>query len=85
MGTLGSSSQLGTGPEAGIRTKPFQQKYIQRLAELKMLTPGQRDGIYQEIALEEANWLQGQDQAAMEYEEILKVQEMVESKNATHS
>lgn len=82
MGAKGSSSSLPATTKPGIKTKLFQQKYIDRIAALQMLTPGQHDGIYQEIAHEEAIWLQGQDQAALEYEEILNVQDMMDKLNA---
>lgn len=77
MGTLGSSSQMATNAEAGIKTKLFQQKYIDRLSVLKMLTPGQRDGIYQEIAHEEALYFANLDAAALEYQEIMDAMDAV--------
>lgn len=78
MGTLGSSSQT-TSANPGIRTKLFQQKYIDRIAAFQMLTPGQRDGIYQEVAREEENYFKNLDAAALEYEEIQKAQEIMEN------
>lgn len=75
MGTLGASSYTAKSPAPGIKTKIFQQKYIDELAKLKMLTPGQRDGLYQKFLEEETAWFASQDQAAQEYEEILNVQE----------
>lgn len=87
MGTLGPSSQATIpSPEPGIKTKLFQQKYIDRIAALQMLTPGQRDGIYQEVACEEMLFFKSQDQAVMEYEEIQNVQELMDKlKNADPS
>lgn len=85
MGTLGASSHTAVSSDSGIKTKTFQKKYIDRIASFKMLTPGQRDGIYREVAEEERLWFATQDQAALEYEEILGMQELVDKLDADKS
>lgn len=78
MGTLGASS---SSHGLGIKTLTFQKKYTDKILEMKLLTPGQRDGIYREIMQEEMDWMASQDQAAVEYEEILRMQELMEKLN----
>lgn len=58
-----------------LRTKRYQQMYIDMVKPLKFLTPGQKNGIMRDLFLEEEEWLKNMDK---DYNEIMEAMEAMD-------
>ncbi len=87
MGAKGSQTMtgiLGFSPRditeeikdsaAALQTERFAKIYFQRIAQLKLLTPGQKNGVLRDIMKLEREWLENM---GSEYDEIMQAQEIM--------
>lgn len=82
MGTKGSSL-LDNEEDDGywepspmtFKTKKYQQLYFDRIAELKLTTPGQKQGIFGEFLKQEESFLKNMGN---EYDEIMQAQDVID-------